>query len=1152
MSDESKKTKREFGLTNFALGNRTSIIILSVLIAIMGITAYKNVPKESFPEIVLPTIYVGTVYPGNSPVDMENLVTRPIEKELKSISGVKEISSTSIQDFSTVIVEFNPDVDIPKALQDVKDAVDRSKSDLPTDLDTEPNIFEINFSEFPFMFVNLAGDYKQERLKEYAEYLQDEIEQLKEVNEVNIRGLNEKEVEIAADIQAMTANKVSFGDIQQAVGQENMTMSAGDILSDNFRRSIRIVGEFKDPAKLADIIVKKEGGAVTYLRDIADISFDYKEPESFARMNGNPVLTLEVVKRSGENMLDAADQVHEIIEEAKDGHVPKDLEITITNDQSKFTRSMVSNLENSIIAGVILVVLVLLFFMGIRNALFVGLAIPLSMFISFIILSFMGFTLNMMVLFSLILALGLLVDNGIVVVENVYRLMQEGKTALEAARQGVGEVAMPIISSTATTLAAFFPLIFWDSMIGEFMSFLPITLIVVLASSLFVALVFNPVFTAILMKLESGEREAVKRTPVIVSAALLGLGALIWAMSKGALAEQIEVTESYNTGMVIGGLFIAFGLIGFVNIFILKPASRWFQNVVLPMLENTYEKTLTFALRKRNPVFFLLGTVMLLVVSLMAVGAAGLKVVFFPESEPQYINVYAEFPIGTDIQYTDSVTQEIEAQIRKTIAPYDDMEVIEAVIANVGTGTSDPNAGPQQGSSPNKSRINISFPEYHLRKGVSTTEIMNEVRRDINNFPGVVTTVEKSSTGPPTGKPINIEISGDTIETLIELSNKVMSEIRRAGIDGIEELKIDIESQKPELMVKIDRERARAFGLSTATISQSLRTALFGLEVSKYKEGEDDYAINLRLKDKYRYNLADLINQQITFRDQSNGRIFQVPISSVATIEYSSSYGSIKRKDLDRVVTVYSNVEDGANPNVVVQNIKDHLDGYEMPEGYDLKFTGEQEEQAESAAFLGNAMMIALFLIFLILVSQFNSTSKPVIILVSVLFSTIGVFLGLAFTQADFVLIMTGLGIISLAGIVVNNAIVLIDYTDLVRNRRKGELNLEESDRLSPTQFTEAITEAGKTRLRPVLLTALTTVLGLIPLAIGLNIDFAGLIGNLEPNIYFGGDNADFWGPMAWTVINGLVFATFLTLVIVPVMYVLVDRLKNRLVKRKA
>lgn len=1127
MSEQIQEEKRQFGLTNFALKNRTSIIILSILIALMGWNAYTTVPKESFPEIVLPTIYVGTVYPGNSPVDMENLVTRPIEKELKSVSGIKEIASTSIQDFSTVIVEFNPDVDIPKALSDVKDAVDKAKSDLPTDLDQEPNIFEVNFSEFPFMFVNLAGDYQQEQLKEYAEYLQDEIEQLKEVNEANIRGLDEKEVQVAADIQAMTANKVSFGDIQQAIGQENMTMSAGDILSDNFRRSIRIIGEFDDPMKLEDIIVKKEGDAITYLRDVAEITFDYKEPESFARMNGNPVLTLEVVKKSGENMLDAADKVHVIIEEAQNGIIPSDVEITITNDQSKFTRSMVSNLENSIIAGVILVVLVLLFFMGIRNALFVGLAIPLSMAISFIILSFIGFTLNMMVLFSLILALGLLVDNGIVVVENVYRLMQEGKTPLEAAKQGVGEVAMPIISSTATTLAAFFPLIFWDSMIGEFMSFLPITLIVVLASSLFVALVFNPVFTALLMKLENEKDTSINWRAVFFSIGMVVFGFLL------RLAD-------FKFG---GGLVLTFGFIGLLNIFVLKPASRWFQAVILPWLENTYEKVLGFALRRKNPIFFLFGTVLLLFISIGAVGGAGLKVLFFPESEPQYINVYAEFPIGTDIQFTDSVTQEIEAQIKSTIAPYNDMEVIEAVIANVGTGTSDPNAGPQQGASPNKARINVSFPEYHLRKGVSTTQIMNEVRRDINDFAGVQLSVEKSSTGPPTGKPINIEIAGDTIESLIALSSKVMSEIKNAGINGIEELKIDIESQKPELIVKVDRERARAFGLSTSAISQNLRTALFGMEVSKFKEGEDDYEINLRLQDKYRYNLPNLLNQQITFRDPGNGRIFQVPISSVATIEYSSSYGSVKRKDLDRVVTVYSNVEDGYNPNEVVDQIKNHLDGYELPEGYELKFTGEQEEQAESAAFLGNAMMIALFLIFLILVSQFNSTSKPVIILVSILFSTIGVFLGLVFSQSDFVIIMTGLGIISLAGIVVNNAIVLIDYTDLVRKRRKGELEMDEADRLPPSEFIKSVTEAGKTRLRPVLLTALTTVLGLVPLAIGLNIDFHGLISHLEPNIYFGGDNADFWGPMAWTVIYGLVFATFLTLVIVPVMYTLSDRL---------
>jgi multidrug efflux pump subunit AcrB len=1136
MSTEPNKKPRYFGLTNFALENKTSVIILSILVTIMGISSYITVPKESFPEIVLPTIYVGTVYPGNSSVDMENLVTRPIEKEVKSVSGIKKVSSTSIQDYSTIIVEFNPDVEIPKALQDVKDAVDKAKSDLPTDLDQEPNIFEINFSEFPFMFVNVAGDYKEETLKDYAEWLQDEIEKQKEVNEVNIRGLNEKEVLIAADIQAMTRNQVSFGDIQQAVGQENMTMSAGDILSGDYRRSIRILGEYTDPSEIENLIVKKENGRTTYLRDIANVNFGYKEPESFARMNGQNVLTLEVTKRSGENLLDAADAINALIVEAKEnGKFPADLDVTVTNDQSKFTRSTVSNLENSIIAGVILVVLVLLFFMGIRNALFVGLAIPLSMFISFIVLGFVGFTLNLMVLFSLILALGLLVDNGIVVVENIYRLMEEGKTPLEAAKIGVGEVAMPIISSTATTLAAFLPLVFWDSLFGEFMKFLPITLIIVLSSSLLVALVFNPVYTSILMKLQTPEDNKINKKALLIAVGFALFGVLVRVMG----------------GKFFGGLMIALGLVGFINSLLLKPVSVWFQEKALVWLEKIYERTLTFALTKKRPILFFSGTVVLLFLSFASVGIAGLKVIFFPESDPQYINVYAEFPIGTDIAYTDSMAKEMEKQIEKTIAPYREEGIIEAVIANVGTGTSDPNSGPQQGSSPNKARINVSFPEYPLRKGISTTKIMDEVRANMNHFPGAVITVEKSSMGPPVGKPINIEIKGESIEKLIALSDEMMTEIRRSGIEGIEELKIDIESQKPELIVNIDRERARTYGLSTASVGQALRTALFGLEVSKYKEGEDDYQINLRLKDKYRYDLGNLINQQITFRDAATGRIYQIPISAVADLEYSTSYGSIRRRDLDRVVTIYSNVKEGANPNQVVQEIKDELDGYELPEGYSFKFTGEQEEQAESGAFLMRAMGIAVFLIFLILVSQFNSTSKPFIIMASVLFSTIGVFLGLVFANDDFVIIMTGIGIISLAGIVVNNAIVLIDYTDLVRIRMKEEKGIDEKDVLQPDDFVKAVTEAGKTRLRPVLLTAMTTVLGLIPLAIGLNIDFYGLLRDFDANIYFGGDNADFWGPMAWTIIYGLTFATFLTLVIVPVMYVLVDRLKFAIAGRK-
>jgi multidrug efflux pump subunit AcrB len=1135
MSTENQKKSREFPLTNLALNNKTSVIILAILVSIMGITAYKTVPKESFPEIVLPTIYIGTVYPGNSPVDMENLVTRPIEKEIKGVSGIKKVESTSIQDFSTVIVEFNPDVEIPKALQDVKDAVDRAKSDLPTDLDQEPNIFEINFSEFPFMFINVAGDYKEEQLKEYAEWLQDEIEKFKEVNEVNIRGLNNREVLIAADIQAMTRNQVSFGDIQQAVGQENMTMSAGDILTGDFRRSIRILGEYKDPMELENLIVKKENGKTTYLRDVADVSFQYKEAESYARMNGQPVLTLEVTKRSGENMLAAADAINALIVDAKaEGRFPSDVEVTVTNDQSKFTRSMVSNLENSIIAGVILVVLVLLFFMGIRNALFVGLAIPLSMFISFIVLSFIGFTLNMMVLFSLILALGLLVDNGIVVVENIYRLMEEGLSPLEAAKKGVGEVAMPIISSTATTLAAFLPLVFWDSLIGEFMKFLPITLIVVLASSLLVALVFNPVFTSVLMKIQDPNDRGINKKALLISVLFVVFGFIIRIIG----------------GKFFGGLMIAFGLIGLVNIIVFKPVSIWFQEKFLAWLESAYEKTLTFALTKKRPIWFFIGAIVLLFVSIGAVGGAGLKTLFFPESDPQYINVYAQFPVGTDIEYTDSVAREMEKNIEGTITKYREMGIIEAVIANVGAGTSDPNEGPQQGTSPNKARINVSFPEYHLRKGISTSLIKDEISKNLDQFPGVTITVEKSSTGPPTGKPINIEISGENVEKLIELSEQMMTEIKRTGIEGIEELKIDIESQKPELIVNIDRERARTYGLSTASVSQELRTMLFGSEVSKYKEGEDDYEINVRAKNKYRYNLPNLINQQITFRDAATGRIYQIPISAVADLEYSSSYGSIKRRDLDRVVTVFSNVEEGYNPNIVVQEIKDALADYELPEGYTFKFTGEQEEQAESSAFLGRAMLIAVFLIFLILVSQFNSTSKPFIIMGSVLLSTIGVFLGLVIAKDDFVIIMTGIGIISLAGIVVNNAIVLIDYTDLVRKRFKKEKGLNENELLPPADFVLALTEAGKTRLRPVLLTALTTVLGLIPLAIGLNIDFYGLLRDLDPNIYFGGDNADFWGPMAWTIIYGLTFATFLTLVIVPVMYSLVDRLKYSIKSR--
>lgn len=1132
--EETKKNlNKEFGLTSLSVDNRTSVIILAVIVVIFGLLSYIQMPKESFPEIVIPNIYVGTPYPGNSPKDMESLVTRPIEKELKSLTGVKKITSTSIQGYSTVIVEFNPDIAIPKALQDVKDAVDKAKSELPSDLPVDPNVSDINMSDLPIMYVNIASKkggqkYNREELKVYAEYLEDEFEKLSQISKVDIKGIQEREIRIDVDLFKLEGRLLNFNDIAGAIQQENVTISGGDFLAKDFRKSIRVVNEFKTMDDIRNVIIKNEDGNIVYLKDVATVRDSYTEPTSFARSSGNTVVTLNVSKRSGENLLIAAESINEIIKTAKEKNkLPKDLDVSITNDQSRDIKSMVSNLQNSIISGVILVVAVLLFFMGLRSALFVGIAIPLSMFISFILLNTAGVTMNMMVLFSLILALGMLVDNGIVVIENIYRLLQEGYPLKRAVKEGVGEIALPIIASTATTVVAFLPLAFWGGIMGQFMRFLPITLIVVLSASLIVALVINPAIAMLFAKLDDGKRNLNKR--LLISAIILvALSIPAYFMGNYTMTNLLGITGSFIL----------------LNMFVLTPVSRWFQNKVLVIMENGYSRIIRFALGGKRPYILLVGTIFLFFFSIVLVGVSGLKVRFFPDNEPNSVNIFIQKPIGTDIKVTNEFTKKVEAKIMEMMKPYDFM--VDAIIAQVGEDTGDPNEGPQPGSLPHKAKVAISFADFQDRKGVKTGEILEMIRLEMKKYAGALISVSKDSNGPNNGPPINIEISSEDYVKLAAFSEKFRKYLIEADVPGVEELKTDLQTGKPEMLVNIDREKARGLGLSSMTIANEIRTALFGAEVSKFKDGEEDYKIQVRLKDEQRYNLGSLLNKSITFRN-NKGQMKQIPISSVASISDTSSLGSVKRKDLNRVVTIFSNVKEGYNANEIVASLQGLIDDYDIPDGIDTpKFTGEQEEQKKSSEFLVKALLLAVFGVFLIIVTQFNSMSAPLVIMSSVLFSTIGVFLGLVIFRMEFVILMTGIGIISLAGVVVNNAIVLIDYTNLLRNRRKEELGLGESDHLPNAEFLKCIAEAGKKRLRPVLLTAITTVLGLIPLAVGFNIDFFGYITAFEPNIYFGGSNTSFWGPMSWTVIFGLTFATFLTLVIVPVMYLLTDRFKGR------
>ena len=1147
--DSSNKINKEFRLSSISVDNKMSIFVLTIIIFLSGLAAYLGMPKEAFPEIVTPEIYVGTPYPGNSPIDIERLITRPLEKEINAISGVDEINSTSVQGYSTIQVKFDFDVSPTEALRKVKDKVDIAMSDpdFPTDLPADPNVFEMNFSELvPIFNINLSGDFSIDQLNEYAEFLEGEIEALQEISKVDIRGVEDKEVRISVDLLKMQSLRIGFMDVAGAIQNENVTISGGDLLVDDFRRNIRVLGEFSSMEDIEGIIVKQENQEIVYLRDIAVVEFGGEDKESHAREYGNTVVMLDVIKRGGENLLIVSDEIRAIIDAARESYFPENLKITITNDQSDQTRNQVNELENSILFGMLLVVVVLMFFLGIRNALFVGIAIPLSMLMSFMILSMNGVTLNTMVLFSLVLALGMLVDNGIVVVENIYRLMDEGLSPIQAAKNGVGEVAMPIIASTATTLAAFLPLAFWPGIMGEFMKYLPITLIIVLGSSLFVALVVNPVLTSVYMKVKEDEvnMKRLRRNGIIFT----GIGLLFVGMGLGSDTKQL---------VAIGNILVLIGVMGYLNVKLLSPATKWFQNTLIPTLERRYQKVLKFALKKRIPTLFVVGAFGLLIFSFVLLRVFPPKTLFFPENQPNVTYVYIELPIGTDIESTNDITLRIEDEVRAVVREYDEEIVteegdtiirnfmVESVIAQVGEGTSDPNQGVQMAATPNKAKIGVGFRKFADRISkdgvrVQSSEVLEKIRNSISGYPGVVITVEKDNQGPPTGAPINLELAGEDFQQLVDEAEDIRAFINDAGVAGIEELKLDVQQGKPEMLIRIDRARARRFNISTAQIGDALRTSLFGKEISTFKDGEDDYPIVLRFNDEYRYDVESLMNQLITFRDQSNGKISQVPISAVAYTERSSTFSSVKRKDLKRVITIYSNVIEGYNPTETVNKIKEVMESYDISPQNTLTFAGEQEEQAKEMAFLIKAFLIAIFLIFLILVSQFNSAAVPFIILSSVVLSLIGVFFGLIIFRMEFVIMMTMIGVISLAGIVVNNAIVLIDYTNLIIKRRKSELGLDDADVLPYNELVNCVIEGGTTRLRPVLLTAITTILGLLPLATGMNINFFSLFTDYDPQIYFGGDNVIFWGPMSWAIIFGLTFATFLTLVIVPVMYYLV------------
>ncbi len=1148
MTKNQKKVHKEFPLSTWAINNSTTIYVLIVVILFLGIKAFYNMPRENFPEINETKIYISSLYPGNTAEDVEKLITDPLEDKLKSVSNVIEITSTSQEDYSMVIVEFDENITVDQAKQKVKDEIDTETAgeDWPTSngAKVQPNVFELSMSEeMPILNINIAGDYPVQRLKEYAEYLEDEIEDLPEIKQADIRGAQEKEVEVAVDIYKMMAAQVSFQDIINAINGGNVTMSAGNLIASGQRRTIRILGEIDTPSELENFVVKSENGDAIYLKDIASISFKEKDKTTYARENGEPVVMIDVKKRAGKNMVEAAEQVQVIVKDAIENVFPKDLNVTISNDQSPKTIGQVDDLVNNIIFGVILVVTVLMFFLGFKNAVFVGFAIPMSMFMSLMILNLFGYTLNVMILFGLVMGLGMLVDNGIVVVENVYRLMdEEGMSRREAAKKGIGEIAFPIIISTATTVAAFIPLGLWPGVMGEFMILLPITLSTVLGSSLFVAIFFNSVLVSKFMKTE--DKDMPLKEIIITTSLMAIVGILVFFVG--------------GTYSGLGTLMVFTAVMLWVYRLFLRRWANSFQTGALVRLENWYERQLKSALKGWRPGILVIGTFALLIISFIgfgaSLGAGRTKVEFFPDNKPNQIIVYIEYPEGTDIEETNTITKQIENRVFTVLNSdnYTDSDgynyMVESSVSQVGEGAGNPQTdGGSSAEMPHKGKITASMREYKYRRGEDSELMRQKVQEAlVGIYPGVLISVEKDANGPPVGHPINIEIEGSDYNELIATAEEMRNYINSKSIGGIDELKIDVNKDKPSMQVVVDRKKAGELGINSSQVGQQLRNSIYGSKAGVYKEGGEDYDIYVRFNKENRYNRSALFNQTITFKDQNSGKTKAIPVSALASPSNNSGFSSIKHKDTKRVVTLYSALAPGfTDAGAIVNQIQNEMQSFrELPSDIKIDYTGQIEEQNKQMAFLMGAFFTGLGLIFFILIFQFNSVSKPGIIMLAIFLSFIGVFGGLVITGASFVIMMTMMGIISLAGIVVNNGVVLLDYTQLLIDRKKVEKNIDQDEFVDQSDLYDAIVKGGKARLRPVLLTAITTILGLIPLAIGLNINFFTLMSDLDPNIYMGGDNVVFWGPLAWAVIYGLFIATFLTLIIVPVLFFLITKFK--------
>ena len=1048
---------------NIAVDNKVAVYVLMVLIIVFGFTSYKNLPREAAPEVLIPWIIVSTPYIGVSPVDVEGLITQPLERALKGLKDVKQITSVSKEGLSTARIEFNTGVDIDEALRRVRDKVNSTRPQLPNDI-LDPIVSEINISEFPIMFVNVGGNVGLARLKKIAEDLQDRIEGIPGVLRADISGGLEPEVQVNVDVYRMNAYQVSFEDVANAIRGENLSIPGGSIDTKEKTLTIRVPGEFKEVKPLEDIVLKIQNNKPIYLRDVAVVDYSFEDRQTYARLNTTEVVSLAVRKRAGENLLRITDEVKRIVKEEQEA-LPEGIKLDVSNDQSRFVTRMVKELENSIFTGMFLVVMSLFMFFGFKNSILISTAIPLSMFIGFVVLSALGITLNMVVLFSLVMVLGILVDDAVVVIENIYRHQQEyNEHPIQAAKTAAGEVFVPVLTSTITTLSAFLPLAFWPGIVGDFMKYFPFTLIITLTASLFVAYIISPVQGA---QWINYKREIKK--------------------AKYNL-EHPHWYRKYNP---------------FTYLYHKVDA------VFFPLMQREYVKTLQWTLQRKRLTIISAFSLLLLIIILFAFFNQGVE--FFPNTEPSQVSVSIETPSGTSLDITNDISKALEERLMQIPGKND----VEFIATSIGT-SDDPFDFGGQGTS-NKGRIAINFFEK-LNREQSTFKTLEEIRGTIVGIAGADLRVAKQQMGPPVGAPVSIEVSGEDYNQLASISKIIREKI--GDVSGLVDLKDDYNTGRPELEIIVDREKAGLFWTNTGQIAATVRAAIAGVEASKYRIGEDEYKIRVRLREDQRASPNDLENLRINFMNR-RGQLLSIPLTSVADIRRTTSVTDIRRKDLKRVITVTGDVE-GRVQSEVINEIKARIAKVDLPSGYGIKLTGSQEEQQIAASFLSNAFIITLLLVFLIMVVEFNSIKVPFVIMTSVILSLIGVMLGLLITRTPASVIMTGVGAVALAGIVVRNGIILLDFVK--HKHREGGLTLD-----------QALIEAGRVRLRPVMLTAAAAVLAVMPLATGFDFDWR------EFHFVIGAESAGFWRPLAVAIIFGLTISTFLTLVVLPTVYSLLD-----------